>query len=263
MTTTVNINSSLKINVTPIESGASGGVLFQKSDGKLGQSSNLHWDNVNSRLSIGQGNTPGARLDVRAQGVLSTDIAFRVRNSAGDRDIISIQGNEATKFNVGYYASFEIGLTGNNAPEFTLRTSGRITSRLSSDYDITDNYTGSLQLYNYSSVLQTTIKAVGNSYFAHATSNIILGGTSAGTSAQRNFVVYNGTAPSTSPADGFSMYSADIVAGNAAPHFRTEKGSIIKLFQGAALTVSDGTLTNAVTRIAELEARLQAHGLIA
>lgn len=44
--------------------------------------------------------------------------------------------------------------------------------------------------------------------------------------------------------------------------FRTENGSVIKLFTGAALTASDGTLANAVTRIAELEARLQAHGLI-
>lgn len=92
MTTTVNINSALKINVTPIESGASGGVLFQKSDGKLGQSSNLHWDETNSRLSIGQGTAPVARLDVRAQGVLSTDIAFRVRNSGNTRNFLVVNG---------------------------------------------------------------------------------------------------------------------------------------------------------------------------
>lgn len=92
MTTTVNINSALKINVTPIESGASGGVLFQKSDGKLGQSSNLHWDDTNSRLSLGQGTAPGARLDVRAQGALSTDIAFRVRNGAGTANLFEVNG---------------------------------------------------------------------------------------------------------------------------------------------------------------------------
>ncbi len=93
MTTTVNINSALKINVTPIESGASGGVLFHKSDGKLGQSSNLHWDETNSRLSIGQGSSPSARLDVLAQGVLSTDLAFRVRNSGNTANIFQITGN--------------------------------------------------------------------------------------------------------------------------------------------------------------------------
>lgn len=43
-------------------------------------------------LSIGA-TTVGARLDVRAQGALSTDIAFRVRNSADNNDLIRVQGN--------------------------------------------------------------------------------------------------------------------------------------------------------------------------
>ena len=37
--------------------------------------------------------------------------------------------------------------------------------------------------------------------------------------------------PVTSVTDGYLQYSADIVAGNAAPHFRTENGAIIKLYQ--------------------------------
>jgi hypothetical protein len=36
--------------------------------------------------------TAGARLDVRAQGALSTDIAFRVRNSADTLDLLSVNG---------------------------------------------------------------------------------------------------------------------------------------------------------------------------
>jgi hypothetical protein len=35
----------------------------------------------------------------------------------------------------------------------------------------------------------------------------------------------------TANVDSFQMYSNDIVAGNAAPHFRTENGNIIKLYQ--------------------------------
>ena len=42
---------------------------------------------------------------------------------------------------------------------------------------------------------------------------------------------YNGTAPTSSVTDGYSQYSADIVFGNAAPHFRTENGAVIKLYQ--------------------------------
>lgn len=37
--------------------------------------------------------TAGATLDVQAEGALSTDVAFRVRNSADSVDIIAIQGN--------------------------------------------------------------------------------------------------------------------------------------------------------------------------
>jgi hypothetical protein len=44
--------------------------------------------------NVGIGTTnPQARLDVRAQGALSTDIAFRVRNSADTANLITVQGN--------------------------------------------------------------------------------------------------------------------------------------------------------------------------
>lgn len=108
------------------------------------------------------------------------------------------------------------------------------------------------------------------------------------------------TAPSgTILADNFYLYGQDITAGNAAPHFMTESGDVIKLFKGAALTAeltsithtAPGTpdyaiqdLTNITpygfvtkdegntvlsviarlqTRVTELEARFQALGLLA
>jgi hypothetical protein len=45
-----------------------------------------------SRLVIGS-TTAGARLDVRAQGALSTDIAFRVRNSVDTANLFTVKGN--------------------------------------------------------------------------------------------------------------------------------------------------------------------------
>jgi len=45
--------------------------------------------------------SPGARLDVRAQGALSTDIAFRVRNSADTDNLIDVAGNGLVKFRTG------------------------------------------------------------------------------------------------------------------------------------------------------------------
>jgi hypothetical protein len=44
--------------------------------------------------------TAGARLDVRAQGALSTDVAFRVRNSADTLDTIQVRGDGVTNFNL-------------------------------------------------------------------------------------------------------------------------------------------------------------------
>jgi hypothetical protein len=48
---------------------------------------------LNGNLSIGTGYTGTARLDVKAQGSLSTDIAFRVRNSADTQNLMSITGD--------------------------------------------------------------------------------------------------------------------------------------------------------------------------
>jgi hypothetical protein len=56
-------------------------------------SSNLLLIQTNGNVGIGTG-TPQARLDVQAQGALSTDIAFRVRNSGDTRDLINIRGNK-------------------------------------------------------------------------------------------------------------------------------------------------------------------------
>ena len=45
------------------------------------------------------------------------------------------------------------------------------------------------------------------------------------------FSQLNATNPSSSITDSYIQYSADVVAGNAAPHFRTENGAVVKLYQ--------------------------------
>jgi hypothetical protein len=56
-----------------------------------GVASDLYINSAGGNVGIGATN-PGARLDVRAQGALSTDIAFRVRNSADTADLMSVNG---------------------------------------------------------------------------------------------------------------------------------------------------------------------------
>jgi hypothetical protein len=154
--------TNLTWNATTITGGTNGGILFQNS-GLLLNSANLVFNNTLGLLSLGQGTSPSARLDIRAQGALETDIIFRVRN------------------------------TGNTANSFSFN---------------------------------------GFSVIAHR----------------------NGTAPTANVTDSYQLYSADITAGNAAPHIQTENGNIIKIYQEttgvAAATLTGGggtTLTDTDT----------------
>jgi hypothetical protein len=69
-----------------------GQVAFGTAAGVIGGDAGLFWDNVNKRLGVGT-STPTARLHVQASGALSSDIAFRVRNSTDTFDIIRAQGD--------------------------------------------------------------------------------------------------------------------------------------------------------------------------
>jgi hypothetical protein len=73
------------------------------------------------------------------------------------------------------------------------------------------------------------------------------------TSGAGAIVMKNRTAPSTNVQDRFYLYSADITAGNAAPHFRTENGNIIKLYQQSSA---------GITTVGQLVTVLQNLGLL-
>lgn len=72
-----------------------------------------------------------------------------------------------------------------------------------------------------------------------------------GTNAKKVLSIASGTAPTTSPSDMFQMWSADQAAGNACPHFRTENGAVLKLYQQAHIDdPSGGTTVDAEARTA-------------
>lgn len=77
--------------------------------------------------------------------------------------------------------------------------------------------------------------------------------------------IKNGTADPSGAVDAFQFYSKDIVAGNAAPHFRTEVGDIIKLFSAATVVSPTGGATidaEARTAIIAIKDLLIANGLM-
>ena len=67
--------------------------FIQGISNSLASNTNLILNPSGGNVGIGTVSPPTARLDVRAQGALSTDIAFRVRNSADTTNIISVNGN--------------------------------------------------------------------------------------------------------------------------------------------------------------------------
>ena len=92
------------------------------------------------------------------------------------------------------------------------------------------------------------------------------------TSPQWNFLTVAGVG--AAPADGFAMYSADIIAGNAAPHFKTEAGDVVKLYKETAAIaaaafvantsgIADDTATFGGYTIGQIVAALKAFGQLA
>ena len=83
----------LTVGTTAIASGTVGRVLFQGSSNILQQDGELFWNNTTKNLGVGATPATTVKLDVRAQGALSTDIGFRVRNSADTANLFDVQGN--------------------------------------------------------------------------------------------------------------------------------------------------------------------------
>lgn len=67
-----------------------------------------------------------------------------------------------------------------------------------------------------------TLNAVGSSSRFIFSDNVGIGVSAFGTSAANVFGIFNGTEPSTSPADMIQLYSVDLSAGNATLGLRTE-----------------------------------------
>lgn len=94
-----------------------------------------------------------------------------------------------------------------------------------------------------------TDESIVNLFCFDKDANFRIGGTTFGTSAARVLCVGTGTAPTSSPADAFQMYSKDITAGNAAPHFRLEGGPEIRLYQQPHIADPDADSTSLQTAV--------------
>jgi hypothetical protein len=213
--------TGLTIGTTAIASGTVGRILFEGTGNVLQQDSTLFWDNTNKRLGVGATPDTATRLDVRSQGALSTDLAFRVRNNGNTANLVDSAGN----------GNFFLRANTGDMHFMFDPANNRIHLKRTGVYTIiTDNAVSELALTcNTGSI---SITGGSKKFHIYNGGNFHLGGTSLLLgSGNGNLIFQNGTAPFTNLLDRHYYYSADVVAGNASPHFRTENGAIIKLYQ--------------------------------
>ena len=249
------VGGGITVGTTAVTSGTVGRVFFQGAGNVVQQSSSLFWDNTNSRLGVGATPATSVRLDVRAQGALSTDIALRVRNSADTANIISVRGDNKLQFGssaanwIQNDGDFQLGSFVNYS---TLLGwfGGAIPYQYQGATNTSMLRTNSNQNVKFVSAAGGATNGILNNF---GTSNIALTDANLVFNGTKTFTFENGTAPTLSYTDSFQQYSADITAGNAAPHFRTENGNIIKLYQQSSA---------GITTVGQLVTVLQNLGLL-
>jgi hypothetical protein len=232
------------------------------------------------RLAIGYGSpTYNAALDVKSTGALSTDIAFRVRNSADTGNLFDVRGNNT----INMFASVNnpvLNLISNQNPTVNLYDANGIGGVIAHRYQNNPAYVSNLisqsvniasygvgggqlggakinhfiNTYNWGNTFQAQ-KEGGYSLYFDSTNNfetVVNSKKALWISPDKRQFIYNKTGDVVlGDTDAFCFYSDDIAAGNAAPHFRTENGNIIKLYQNAAVTSAQG-IADALTNLGVL-----------
>lgn len=250
-----SMTSGLTVGTTAIASGTVGRVLFQGSGDVLQQDSALFWDNTNKRLGVGATPASTVRLDVRAQGALSTDIGFRLRNSGDSVNLMEVRGDGSFFFR-NNAATMYMYYDGSSTIEFASPTQLFLqTNTSSAAMNVMHNGTGAGTYLGLRT--QTT------SLFIYRNGNFHFGASPQAGTGTNSLLLESGTAPSTNVTDKCYIYSQDVVAGNAAPHARTENGDIVKVYSIGGWGTPTGTLTrttfdSGTVTLAELAERVAA-----
>ena len=245
------VNLSLSIGTTSIISGTNFGVLFQ-SGGVVQQDGSFIYNDSQKRLTL-------PALEILSQTSSSSYTSLRVKNYNNTSDFIYILGdgninvgtstaatvsstfnvysgflggnylkliNDTSNFDTyqgidmahtgrpGYFALETAGNQGSSITRFrgggSTNANAKITAYIDhpGDVDKTGHWHFRTQVH-----LGDAYRSFDSSYGRHT------------------LVIENGVGPTASPTNSFIQYSADITSGNAAPHFRTENGSIVKIYQ--------------------------------
>lgn len=230
-------------------------------------------------IGYGAAVAAGAQVDIKAINATSANLVQRWRNSANTLNMFSIRGDNSMDINTGgtlrsasttktitqtFTASssqWELNITdsgpgsqcqllldGGVAPGSTLTLTDGAGNFVFEEFSV-----ASLQqtIIITDGTYDTTVTQVGGAtaplwsvITADASNNNGFSVSPSEITTINPFRVTTGTITNpTATGNSYYMYSADIVAGNAAPHFKTELGDVIRLFKGAALTTALTTIT--------------------
>jgi hypothetical protein len=193
------------------------------------------WKDSSNRIGFGYDPltaTLAAKVDIKAAGALSSDIALKIRNSSNTHDLYNIAGDGSWIYrnnaNTGYLyynatGGWEFQQSG---VKYNITVAGFTTL-------VSDGSTGiAIGSNSHRAIMYNS----GN-FQVELSSGILQ------TSGQGGLSLKNGTAPSAFTVDRFTMYSADISAGNAAPHFYLENTDVVKIYSIGGWGTPTGTLT--------------------
>jgi hypothetical protein len=250
-TTTINVNASFTgLSDTPSSyTGQAGKAVFVKLDesglefGTAGGGDNLFTANLTlgaNRTHDMNGNSMTflkSKVEFRSAGNLSTDKPLIIRN----------QANTANGFEYNGDGTYRLGDFSGSAlsNSFTTLADGRLFMAKTGTNFIELNPSGQNRMYNLggwqfdtSDGATSFFMTGGRVHLYKSTIQLNINVPQDTGGATLAFLTENGTAPSVNKSDMHWYYSADVAAGNAAPHFRTENGNVIKLYQQSSAGIT-------------------------
>lgn len=249
---TINAGSGGNGTAIAIGNGAVTNTAFTTNPIAIGKTAQ---SNGNS-IAIGNNANAGTGASTLSSIVIGHNSTSAISGSSNNNVIIGNSNTSTNSSGENILIGDNINFAGNGKNTFGISI-GRFFSatafQSSGAYAIGSGVSsGSPALLDIMDSFSVYFRNAQRSFFVNKNTNIVMrsvsaltAGTHYETAATNTITIHNGTAPITSIADAFQQYSADIVAGNSAPHFRTENGAIVKVYQETT-SVGASTLASGV-----------------
>lgn len=210
---------------------AAGTTSFVRMVGDVGSQNLINWqDGTALRFATSNQNygTFAERLRIFANGNIG------INTTADDGNRLQVQGNAIVRQTSGQVLlTLQTGATGNTKLKFAGPA----------------NFPAILETNTGQGGILFQTAGVSNFGFIEG-NNFTIGFAATAGTYTNTLAIGNGTAPTATSLNTFTMYCADVVAGNASPHILTENGALLKLYQettavaAATFTANSGTAVN-------------------